>query len=823
MAIVVKLTGDTGDLEKALKNAVKGVEDLGNKADDAGGKTGKLGDALGGMGKVAAVAGGGAVAAVGAVGAAAWNVASDFEGAVRDMQTSLGIPKEEAEELGEVVKGVFGNNFGADMTDAASVVSVAFQTMGDVGNEALQSATENAFRLRDAFGIDTTESLNTVQTLMKNFGITSDEAFDLLTSAQQAGLNGSGDMLETINEYSTQIKNLGGDHNDLFSIMKSGYQAGVLGTDKAADAAKEFGIRIVDGSKTTHDALQGLGIDTDALFQGFQDGSVTGIDAMEQVLEKLRGMDDPVAQTAAGVALFGTQWEDMGASAMLGLTTTGDALSAAGGATAALDAQYAGLGDRMGGVWRQIQMAILPVGMAIMDGVVVAMDTLLPKAQAFAEFASAEMVPVLAAVASFITTEVVPAIAAFAGFFEAEVLPKVQAFLDWLGPKLEELGGWVEKQFGKFKVYYETDIKPALDNIITGVEAVIGFIAEHWPEIEAVVRPIMEAVRTLVETNVQIIMKVLGILIDLIGGDFSGAWEKAKEIVRLAADGMKEIISLMIESVVELVKGFGPLILEGLGNLGELLYEAGKDLIRGLIQGVQDMAGEAVNAVKGVAGDMVSGAKDKLKIWSPSQVFAGLGEEIPAGLAQGIKEGSPEALEGMRAWINDLTNDARDAFWLANAGMAKDLAAGGLFVNEDGSVSATGAGVSSGFTGWLETKGVSMDAPVAPPPPSGNERSGGLPTPTSPTLGGQGVTSSGGGAPTKASGGGGGKMDEALAALLEEQQKTNRLLSKVIDVLGQPMALDFMRSGDPKAFAAMLAPFMADAMAQLYRRQWSPI
>jgi len=117
------------------------------------------------------------------------------------------------------------------------------------------------------------------------------------------------------------------------------------------------------------------------------------------------------------------------------------------------------------------------------------------------------------------------------------------------------------------------------------------------------------------------------------------------------------------------------------------------------------------------------------------------------------------------------------------------------------------------------------------PPPSvygpGTERGGGgLPTPSRPSLGGSGGTNGAGGNVPKVTPAGGAKADEELLAVLGEirtiMDNANRQRANVLDVLKQPQAIDFMRSGDPRALANLLAPFLADSLAQIYRRQWSP-
>ena len=78
-------------------------------------------------------------------------------------------------------------------------------------------------------------------------------------------------------------------------------------------------------------------------------------------------------------------------------------------------------------------------------------------------------------------------------------------------------------------------------------------------------------------------------------------------------------------------------IRNGVSGFGNLLYNAGKDLLQGFINGVENMADNVMNTVKNIGNKAVSALKGVLKIFSPSQVFAELGQYVGAGLVQGIQ------------------------------------------------------------------------------------------------------------------------------------------------------------------------------------------
>jgi phage-related minor tail protein len=79
-----------------------------------------------------------------------------------------------------------------------------------------------------------------------------------------------------------------------------------------ADAMKEFQIRTIDGSESTKTAFSAIGLNADSMAQKFAAGGETAQGAFNETINALLGMQDPIAQNQAGVALFGTKFEDVG-------------------------------------------------------------------------------------------------------------------------------------------------------------------------------------------------------------------------------------------------------------------------------------------------------------------------------------------------------------------------------------------------------------------------------------------------------------------------------------------------------------------------------
>lgn len=352
------------DLDKASKAFTNNLGPMGR---NLSGLVGTLGSVNTGLVAVAAGAGI-AVAGLLKIGVASFQMAKDTRAATADIQTQLGVLPAEAEKFANVAKNVYGAGLGASMSEVGRAVADTSRILKmSAEDPATERMTENAFKLRDAFGVEVTESLSAAKTLMDNFGISGDEAFDLITTGFQKGLDRSGDFLDTINEYGTQFRNAGADEKQFFSIMETGLAGGMLGTDKAADAFKEFQVRILDGSKATNESLAMLGINADAFTNAISSGQVSGAQAFALIIDRLNKTESQAIRMQAGVGLIGTQFEDLGIDAALNLSLVSDSFDNIDQAVEGLDVRYRNWGHLTTTIGRRTALAFSPVSEALLE------------------------------------------------------------------------------------------------------------------------------------------------------------------------------------------------------------------------------------------------------------------------------------------------------------------------------------------------------------------------------------------------------------------------------------------------------------------------
>lgn len=299
-----------------------------------------------------------------AVGTAAIKFSSDSQDAFQQFAAATGTASNEMGKYKDMINDVYKDNFGESINDVAEAMATVNQNMSYLDDSALQRCTEYAYTLSDTFGVDVAESTRAADSLIKNYGVSAREAFNLMTQGMQSGLNFSDELFDNIDEYSVQFKKLGLDAEDMFSVFANGAQNGAFNLDKIGDAVKEFSIRAIDGSDTTKQGFEALGMNADEMAQKFGAGGKTAKEAFNEVIEGLASMDDPVAQSAAGVNLFGTMWEDLGPQVITSMSTASDAIDKSKESVEELvNVKYDTLSGALGGLWRTIQVDVLqPIG-----------------------------------------------------------------------------------------------------------------------------------------------------------------------------------------------------------------------------------------------------------------------------------------------------------------------------------------------------------------------------------------------------------------------------------------------------------------------------
>lgn len=306
-----------GVMSESLRRSVKKVnQQLASIDKQALATASKIGSNITDAAKTAAkaIAGLGAAAAGLAAGAFIKG-GQDYIRTMNGLQVQTGATAAEMQEFGQIAQDVYRSGKGENLQQIADTLANISQASGLAGEE-LRKAADAAMLLNDSFGMESAETTKAATALMKNFGISAEEAYGMIAYGAQNGANRNGDLLDILNEYSVQYKSLGLTADQFMQSLINGADAGAFSIDKIGDAVKEFNIRAKDGSKTSAEAFKAIGLNAQNITAQFAAGGKVAEAAFFQTVEALNSMQDPMERNAAGVALFGTMFEDLEAGVL---------------------------------------------------------------------------------------------------------------------------------------------------------------------------------------------------------------------------------------------------------------------------------------------------------------------------------------------------------------------------------------------------------------------------------------------------------------------------------------------------------------------------
>lgn len=359
----------SGSLRKAVNDVNKQLSTIDKQALAT---ASKIGNNITAAAKTAAkaVAGIGIGAATAAAGLFV-KTGQDYIRTMNGISAQTGITGAELKEFGQIAQDIYTTGKGESLQEIADALVNIRQSSKLAGDE-LKAAANAAMLLKDSFGMETAETTRAATALMKNFGISAEEAYGIIAYGAQNGANRNGDLLDILNEYSVHYKALGLDANQFVDTLVKGTESGSFSIDKIGDAIKEFNIRSKDASKSSAEAFQALGLNANNMFSQFAAGGNTAEAAFFQTVKALNSIQDPVKKNQVGVALFGTMFEDLEKGILDNFSNiSGAAIDATETLRQIEKVKYNDVGYAITQVGRTLQTALIPsaeaAGQAIFD------------------------------------------------------------------------------------------------------------------------------------------------------------------------------------------------------------------------------------------------------------------------------------------------------------------------------------------------------------------------------------------------------------------------------------------------------------------------
>ncbi len=568
----------------------------------------KLGSAFGAVATGAAAAVTAVAGAAVGIGTAAVSSSDSLEKAAKKIISATGASADSLEDMEQVISDIYSDNFGEDFDDIANSVAKIKQNLGDMDNVRLVNVTESAYALLDVFEMGVDESSRAARAMEQNFNISAEKAYDYIAAGAQNGLDYSGELLDSISEYSVQFAKMGLSADDMFNIFAAGAESGAWNLDKIGDAVKEMSIRVIDGSDSTREGFEKAGLAADEMAAKFGEGGEAAREAFTETLQALISIDDPLERDAAGVAILGTMWEDLGADAVAALAgITDSAYDTADAMESIKDINYSSLSDALEGLKRQVEMLIEPLGDTLIEPVSQVIDEL----SKVADGAIPQMVESITPVIDGLIPLIAPLMELI-----ASVLPDL---VSMLAPIITLFGELVKTILPPLSEFISGELIPVIAEFVTELsEMLMPIITVLISELLPPILDIVSALLPLMSTATEIVRAVLPLISSLIA-----------PLTALLSRGIVPIVEQLVLLINDILIPLIPLIEKTAYSLSDVLGSA-VTLVTTIVEGVAN-AFENLRRTLGGIIDFIVGVftGDWEKAWGGiCDVFGGMWEQM---------------------------------------------------------------------------------------------------------------------------------------------------------------------------------------------------
>lgn len=307
--------------------------------------------------------------------------ASSFSDGLMKLENATNLTGESLDKAKESARNLWAEGFGSDISQATNAVIQVRNNMKALSEEDIEGATKSAMNLAQTFDSDVNEVTRAGNTLMQNYGMTSQEAFDMLAKGAKEGMNFSNEMFDNMSEYTNNFKDAGFNAEEMFSILSNGSEKG-YNLDRLNDSLLEFKLQTEDTSKDYVAAMAKMSPATQKIFKDYKKG-VDGVnvsDVYKSMIPDLQALKKSVGDkefNVVGKSLFGTKFEDQSGEVILSMSAVNDAFNETNGTMEKVNETVEeSFGQKLRSAINGLKNAFVPLGSAILDVVNIALPPL---------------------------------------------------------------------------------------------------------------------------------------------------------------------------------------------------------------------------------------------------------------------------------------------------------------------------------------------------------------------------------------------------------------------------------------------------------------
>ena len=320
--------GSFSALDRGAEEAADSVKKVGDESDKASSKISKTEQSASKAGDALRV---GLAAAAAAAGAAILASSADYDTAQQRIQAALNLSTEEAQRFKDVGVGIYEAGWGQSLDQVTDALIQTKETIRDVDEAGLEKITRNALALSDVFGADVNETIRGTNALMEGFGLTAEEASDLMAAGMQRGLNYTDELGDNLSEYAGRWGDAGMEASEYFSLLEAGTANGAYNLDKVGDFLNEFLTSLSDGRMEEN--IGRLSSGTQEIFENFKAGKATAEDVLNAVIGDMKSMTDETERASIASDLWSSLGEDNAMKMILAMGNVEDTFTDVAGAS----------------------------------------------------------------------------------------------------------------------------------------------------------------------------------------------------------------------------------------------------------------------------------------------------------------------------------------------------------------------------------------------------------------------------------------------------------------------------------------------------------
>lgn len=597
----------------------------------------------------------GVTAVAGAIGGMALaiktgvNQAVELDDAMAKFQAQTGASSNEMSKFKNIARDVWSNNFGEDVSDVADMMGRVKQQMQGISDVDLKNVTEDLLTLRDTFGMDENETLRGAQQLMKQFGITSQEAFDLMATGAQNGLNKSDELGDNISEYSGKFAQAGYSADEYFQLMQNGLDGGAYNLDKVNDAINEVTTRLVDG--TIEGALDSFDTKTQDVFKAWQEGRATQKDVVNAIVEDISKTTNEQEKLNKASIAFGTMGEDFNSGFIQSLTTVGNKYKDVEGAMDKVkEIANGGLKNALSGLGRAFLDSFIPIG-ELITPILAGIIGLITVAIQGIQQGFAKVGDVISSVLSKIDTSGITKLTSQVSEVLAPSFDKVKDAIDKMKAALEPIAKDIlskiidviqniVNQAQKILTVVGPPILSVLKKIISTVSEFMPLITSILTIVGSVVSGVISFINMVVTYTGTAIAKAMGFImpiVQIISAIVANIWSIILTVATNIWSKISDVITAIIGFVSNLFKTVSDIINNIWSKIQDTMNRVG-DKVKGIIDNIN----KNFNNIKSTVSDVFNG------IWSKVQgVMDKVGNKI-----SNVLRGIQNSWNGLKGFVS---------------------------------------------------------------------------------------------------------------------------------------------------------------------------